>query len=243
MPGTVESLPVFSNCGKTVRPPRRREQKTGWARHLDALLAWRLDWAMNRFAPALALALCGLLGAPAWGADLPNQSVDQSTLPSLAADPMTQAPNWKGFYVGAGVDVSAVKGAKAQFGGDVYAGYDRHFDNNVVLGVRLDTGYSPWAFPGGPYRGMSFGEADVKLGYEMGRLTPYVIAGVGLARPNYGVDAGNWGETVNGLFSGPGPVQAVGSAGVGFDYALTNNVTVGVEARVNNGGPFGLIGH
>jgi hypothetical protein len=38
-------------------------------------------------------------------------------------------------------------------------------------------------------------------------------------------------------------VQAVGSAGVGFDYALTNNVTVGVEARVNNGGPFGLIGH
>jgi opacity protein-like surface antigen len=199
---------------------------------------------MNRIAPALATILCGFFAAPAGAAELPNQSPDQSALPSLAADPMTQTPNWKGFYVGTEAEVVGAKGAKAQFGGDVYAGYDHRFDNNVVLGVRLATGYSPLAFPAGPYRGLSFGEADVKVGYEMGRFTPYVIAGVGLARPNYGADIGDWGQTVNGLFSGPGAVQAVGSAGVGFDYALTSNVTVGVEARVNNGGgsPFGFIG-
>jgi opacity protein-like surface antigen len=193
---------------------------------------------MNRLAPALAIALSGFFAASAGAAELPNQSTDQSALPSLAADPMTQAPNWKGFYVGTEAEVVAFKGAKAQFGGDVYAGYDHRFDNNVVLGVRLTTGYSPWAFPTGPYRGMSFGEADVKLGYEMGRLTPYVIAGVGLARPNYGADIGDWSQTVNGLFSGPGAVKPIGSAGVGFDYALTNNVTVGLEARVINGGPY-----
>ena len=49
-------------------------------------------------------------------------------------------------------------------------------------------------------------------------------------------------QSVNGLFSGPGAVQAVGTAGVGFDYAVTNNLTVGLEARVNNGGPFGPFG-
>jgi hypothetical protein len=34
----------------------------------------------------------------------------------------------------------------------------------------------------------------------------------------------------------------VGSVGVGFDYAVTNNVHVGVEASVNSVGPFGAGG-
>jgi opacity protein-like surface antigen len=196
--------------------------------------------AMNRQAFLLVVAACGLIAAPALAADLPNPS--SSPLPSLAADPMTQAPNWSGLYVGAGIDVVSFKGAKAQAGGDVFGGYDHRFDNNVILGVRFATGYSPWAFASGPYRGFSFGEADVKLGYAMGRLTPYVVAGAALARPSYGADFGDLGQSVNGLFAGPGAVQAVGTAGVGFDYAVTNNLTVGLEARVNNGGPFGPFG-
>jgi len=196
--------------------------------------------AMNRQAFLPIVAACGLIAAPALAADLPNPS--SSPLPSLAADPMTQAPNWSGFYVGAGIDVVAFKGAKAQAGGDVFGGYDHRFDNNVVLGVRFSTGYSPWAFPSGPYRGLSFGETDVKLGYAMGRLTPYVVAGVALARPSYGADFGDLSQSDNGLFSGPGAVQAVGTAGVGFDYAVTNNLTVGLEARVSNGGPFAPLG-
>ena len=195
---------------------------------------------MNRQAFLLALAACGLVAEPAFAADLPNQA--SSSLPSLAADPMTQAPNWSGFYVGAGIDVVSFKGAKAQAGGEVYGGYDHLFNNNVVLGVRFATGYSPWAFPSGPYRGFSFGETDVKLGYAMGRLTPYVVAGVALARPSYGADFGDLSQSVNGLFSGPGAVQAVGTAGFGFDYAVTNNVTVGLEARVSNGGPLSPLG-
>jgi len=188
----------------------------------------------------LALTACGLVSAPALAADLPNQA--SSSLPSLAADPVTQAPNWSGFYVGAGIDVVSFKGAKAQAGGDVFGGYDHRFSNNVILGVRLATGYSPWVFPSGPYRGFSFGEADVKLGYAMGRLTPYVVAGAALARPSYGADFSDLSQSVNGLFSGPGAVQAVGTAGVGFDYAVTNNVTVGLEARVSNGGPLSPLG-
>jgi len=194
------------------------------------------------FAQALFLAIAagGLAAAPAGAADLPNQN--QSSLPSLAADPVTQAPNWSGFYVGAGIDAVAFKGAKGQFGGDVFGGYDHRFDNNVVLGVRFTTGYSPWAFPSGPYKGFSFGETDVKLGYAMGRLTPYVVVGAALARPSYGADFGGLSQSVNGLFSGPGAAQALGTAGVGFDYAVTNNLSIGVEARVSNGAPFSPLG-
>jgi opacity protein-like surface antigen len=192
---------------------------------------------MNRQAFLLAFSASCLAAAPTFSADLPSQA--SPSLPSLAADPATQAPNWSGFYVGAGVDAVAFKGAKAQFGGEAYAGYDHRFDNNVVLGVRVSTGYRPWAFASGPYRGFSFGETDVKLGYAMGRLTPYVVTGVALARPSYGAAFGDLSQSVNGLFSGPGAVQAAGTAGVGFDYALTNNVTVGLEARVSNGGPYG----
>jgi outer membrane immunogenic protein len=173
--------------------------------------------------------MAGVLAMPALAADLP-------ALPSLAADPETQAPNWKGFYVGTEVGAVAFKGAKTQFGGSIYGGYDHVFDNNVVLGARFETGYAPWAFAAGPYKGFSFGEAEMKLGYQMGRLTPYMIAGAGLARETYGASLGDLGQSVNGLFSGPGAVQAVGTAGVGFDYAITDKLSVGVEARVSNGG-------
>jgi outer membrane immunogenic protein len=176
--------------------------------------------------------MAGLLAAPALAADLP-------ALPSLAADPETQAPNWKGFYVGAEIGAVAFKGAKAQFGGAFFGGYDRVFDNNLVLGARFSVGYTPWDFPAGPYRGFSFSEADLKVGYEMGRLTPYLIAGATLARPTYDARLGDLSQSVNGLFSGPGAVQAAGTAGVGLDYAITNNLSVGVEARVGNGAPYG----
>jgi opacity protein-like surface antigen len=194
--------------------------------------------AMNRFASLLVFSVFAA-ASPAGAADLPSQA--QGAPPLFAADPATQTPtpDWSGFYIGAGADAVAFKGAKAQFGGDVFGGYDHRFDNNVILGVRVSTGYSPWIFANGPYRGFSFGEADMKLGYAMGRLTPYVVVGAALARPSYGADFGDLSQSVNSLFSGPGAVQAVGTAGVGVDYALTNNITVGVEARVNNGGPFG----
>jgi len=188
-----------------------------------------------RFPRSPLAVMAGVVAMPALAADLP-------ALPSLAADPQTQAPNWKGFYVGAEIGAVAFKGAKAQFGGSIYGGYDHVFDNNVVLGARFATGYTPWLFPAGPYKGFGFGEADLKVGYEMGRLTPYAIAGAALARPTYGAYLGDLNQSVNGLFSGPGALQAVGTAGVGFDYAITNNLSVGVEARVGNGGPYGGFG-
>jgi opacity protein-like surface antigen len=185
--------------------------------------------------PSMKFVLVALLAAcpaPALAADLP-------TLPSTAVSQPT-APDWKGFYIGSGVSFSAIKGAKGQVGGDIFAGYDHVYGNGVVLGVQFATGYNPWVLPN-QMKGFDFATASVKLGYEMGRFTPYVMTGVGLAKAtNFGSGLPNASNSINGLFSGPGAVQPVGTVGVGLDYAVTNNLHVGVEAYVNNGGGLGL---
>jgi outer membrane immunogenic protein len=183
----------------------------------------------SRLIRPLLLLIAALLAAPAAAADLP-------TIPPLVIDPHPQPFDWKGLYVGSGVTFSAAKGQKGQVGGDVFAGYDKRFDNHFVLGVRFDTGYQPWLLPTGRFKGFDFAETSVKVGYEMGRLTPYVTLGGGLAKAtsfHSGLpDADN---SINGLFYGPGAAQPVTSVGGGFDYALTNNVRVGLSAHVYNG--------
>jgi opacity protein-like surface antigen len=174
------------------------------------------------------VALFAAIAAPALAADLP-------ALPSTADSQPTE-PDWKGFYVGSGVSLSSIRGAKGQVGGDIFAGYDHVYSNGVVLGLQFDTGYDPWVLSKN-MKGFDFATTSVKLGYEMGRFTPYVTTGVGLAKAtNFGAGLPNANNSVNGLFSGPGAVQAVGQVGVGLDYAVTNNLHVGVEAFVVNGG-------
>jgi outer membrane immunogenic protein len=177
------------------------------------------------------LFLAALIAAatPAAAADLP-------ALPTLAVDPQIPPPSWKGFYVGAGVSFGVAKGSKGQVGGDVFAGYDHHFDDGLILGVQFETGYDPWLIPNGRFKGFDFAESSVKLGYEMGRLTPFVSAGVALAKAaNFGGGPPDANASISGLFQGPGGYQAVGVMGAGVDYALTNNLHVGVAAYLNNG--------
>jgi len=177
-------------------------------------------------------ALVASAAAPAAAADLP-------TIPTLAADPQYLTPEdyWKGWYIGTGISASVAKGAKGQAGGDVFAGYNRGFDNGLVLGAQFETGYNPWVVPGGRYQGFDFAQSTVSLGYQMGRFTPYVMGGVALAKQtNYASSLPDAEATINGLFSGPGAVQPVGVAGVGLDYAVTNNLHVGVAAYMGNDG-------
>ena len=110
------------------------------------------------------------------------------------------------------------------------------FDSGLTLGIRVDAGYSPWASASGQFKGFDFGETDLKLGYQMGKITPYVVGGVGLAKATGLNGFTDGGTSANALFSGPGALQAVGVAGVGVDYQITSNVKVGVAAYANSGG-------
>jgi opacity protein-like surface antigen len=161
-------------------------------------------------------------------------------LPTLAIDPQAPPPSiWKGLYVGSEVTFATAKHAKGLWGGGAYIGYDRHFDNNLVLGIRASTGFEPFPIANSRFKGWDYAETSAKVGYEMGRLTPYLTAGIALAKPNGLPGAGlvNPTDTANTVFNG-GDVAASGVFGAGFDYALTSNTTVGIAAVVGRGRGF-----
>ncbi len=190
---------------------------------------------------ACAAALC-LQAAAASAADLPNAP---STYPALAASPGEPASDpWSGLYVGTGISAWGGKGVKGGVGGEGYLGYDHAFDNGVVIGVRASSGYEPflWSTPRGftQFTGTAFAGGEAIVGYQMGQVTSYMIAGVDLARPTrFGYGAYSPLDAVNTVFSGPGAVQAVGTVGVGVNYRITDNFSLGVEAIVHNAVPAG----
>jgi outer membrane immunogenic protein len=141
---------------------------------------------------------------------------------------------WTGLTMGSEVfGVSGMgRGSRGGFGGDVFLGYNKEFDNNIVLGVRGSVGTLPGLSNYGA-RGYGFGMADMKLGYDMGRLMPYVTVGVGMANAMNGIGNPTGGlNNVNNLFSRSGQSVTLTRVGAGFDYAVTNNLHIGVEASV-----------
>ena len=198
-------------------------------RPFDAALAW-LDkpiMSMTR----LALFALALFAAPALAADLPSQ------LPTLATQPLPGPDPWKGFYVGAGVSAGFSKGSKGQFGGETFAGYSKTYDNGFVLGAEFAAGYNPWLSPAGRFHGVDFAQGSVKLGYQMGALTPFVMGGAAIVKDtNFGAGTPSGLAAFNALFSGPGAYQPAAVMGAGFDYAVTDKVHVGMAVYLNNNG-------
>jgi outer membrane immunogenic protein len=194
---------------------------------------------MRMLKPVLAFALlCGLgLSARA------DEAV--TSLPTFALNPpalTTPAPSpWSGLYVGTEVfGISGSGGMKGGVGGDTTFGYNHEFSNNVVVGIEGAVGYMPSLFRNSRYTGFDIAAANVKVGYDMGQFMPYMTMGGILAKPHTtGLAAGYTGtsDAVNGLFSGSSDLKGAGSVGVGFDYAVTNNLKMGFSASVIRGAP------
>lgn len=158
------------------------------------------------------------------------------TLPTLALDPSPQPSTWTGLYVGSEIEAVSRKGSKGLVGGGVYAGYDRQFANHIVLGVQGSTGFAPGWSSRSTFKGFDYAAAEVKVGYDMGRVLPFVTAGVALAKPHFGPGVGYLGtESFNTLINGSNDVQALTRVGAGVDIAVTNNLTVGVAVSMANG--------
>jgi hypothetical protein len=196
------------------------------------------------FIPAtVCIAAASLLVRPATPADLPSAP---SNYPALNPDGSDVTPNyWSGLSVGAGVAAWGGKGVKGGFGGESDLSYEHVFDNGIMVGVQAATGYMPfvWSNPGfAQFTGSAFAGGSAVVGYNLGQVTPYLITGVDLVRPTrFGGGALNAGDAINTVFSGPGAVQAVGTVGVGVNYRINSNFSMGVEAIVHPawGGPFG----
>jgi len=115
-----------------------------------------------------------------------------------------------------------------------------------MLGVQASTGYMPYLQTGPGYSqftGGAFAGGSAMVGYNFGQVTPYLITGVDFVRSTrFSGAAFNPSDSINTVFSGPGAVQAVGTFGVGVNYRITSNFSMGLEAIVHTNpsstGPF-----
>jgi hypothetical protein len=202
-----------------------------------------------RFVLACLPALVGgaavfLAAAPAAAADLPSAP---SNYPALGLGAADAAPDyWSGLSVSAGVSVWGGKGVKGGVGGETDLNYEHVFNDGIMLGVQASTGYMPYfqTSPGfSQFTGGAFAGGSAIMGYNFGQVTPYVITGVDFVRSTrFNSGAFNASDSINSVFSGPGAVQAVGTFGVGVNYRITSNFSMGLEAIVHtnpsNSGPF-----
>jgi hypothetical protein len=177
-----------------------------------------------------------------WGAG-PALATDlsQPTLPTFATmTPPAEPSPWTGLYVGTEVfGISGGKGVRGGFGGGAYAGYDHEFDNNWVVGVQGGVGYSPSVFNWAA-RGFNYAEVEARVGYDMGRLMPFVTVGGVAARPN-GRTLGGVGDSsaaFNDLFNSNGDLRGFATVGAGFAYKLTPNTTVELAVQTYHGNGF-----
>ncbi len=160
---------------------------------------------------ALLMGLCAPAGA--W-------EVVGSSLPTFA-----QAP----------VGSSSLARPWSSLTGDPFAasappsGYDFRIGKNLLLGVDSSSGLSPGFAMGGISSAFDMSSTRVKLGYDLGRLTPYVSAGFGEVRP-LGIGGSAFSAASNPFPAAANPFSAptTTSVGAGFDYALTDKVTIGV---------------
>ncbi|MBB05134.1 MAG: hypothetical protein CML03_06395 [Pseudooceanicola sp.] len=136
--------------------------------------------------------------------------------PVIAAPvlPVVRASDWTGFYFGAGVgtgewDRGAASGSGRNEG--VFVGYDYDFGNYVLGGEAQYIG-NDVVIGGQALQGVT--RVKAKAGYDAGRALVYTTAGYAYADSSAG--------------GGNGYV-----AGVGLDYEVMDNVTVGAEYLYN----------
>jgi len=182
------------------------------------------------------------------GPDIVRAEDAVSQLPFLALAPPaapTEPSRWSGFYVGSEMFAISGSGAlKGGVGGAADFGYNHEFSNKVVFGVDAAIGYAPAFLRNSPYSGFDLAAVNVKAGYDMGRLMPYVTTGIILEKPHTSLAAGYTGasDAVNGLFTGSSDLKAAGTVGAGFNYAVTDKLSVGMDVGVSAGRNPGLLG-
>ncbi|MCW6512489.1 outer membrane protein [Lichenifustis flavocetrariae] len=180
-----------------------------------------------------AVVALSTIGGTVLGADL-----SQPALPTFALEaPPTEPSPWTGLYVGTEVfAITGSKGVRGGFGGGGYVGYDRELANNWVVGVQAGAGYSPSVF-NRAYRGFNYADLEARVGYDMGRLMPFVTIGGVVARPNgralTGVSDTN--GALNDLFNTNGDLRGFGTIGAGFAYKVTPNTTVELSVQAYHG--------
>lgn len=161
-------------------------------------------------------------------------------LPFFASGPETarrdSASIWSGLSIGSEVIVAGAKGYKTGIGGATRVQWAKTFDNNVIFAIRASAGNMPslWATPLGANRisGYNFVSTEAVVGYDFGRVKPWVAVGGAWARPTANNALSGLGlNAANGFFEEKGRTQGFVTYGAGVDFAVTNKFSVGVSVN------------
>lgn len=158
-----------------------------------------------------------LAAAPAFAGDIAPTVMEPAPVAPLAAAPaspvVTSAGDWTGFYLGVQAGAASLDYGTDHYNGTVlgaHAGYLHDF-GGIVAGGELR--YDDLSNLSGMNDRVSIVTGEFRLGYDMGRLLPYVALG--------GAQVTN--HTTGDNSSGP-------VYGLGADFALTDRWRLGAEA-------------
>ena len=161
---------------------------------------------------------------------------EQAPVPVFAQGSASDALSpWTGLSFGSEFITQFSKGQKARAGADGFVAYDRALDNHWTIGVSASAGYVPYTLVGSPYKNVDFASSQIKLGYDMGQLEPYVTVGTVLTKATSGLSV-SAGDSLNSLFASSGGLKAAPVVGAGFDYQINANWSVGAAVQVQSGG-------
>ncbi len=114
-------------------------------------------------------------------------------------------------------------------------------DEKLLLGVQSSSGTMPFALSGTPLRGLDYNATTVKLGYDMGKFTPFVSTSIVSAKPAFGLGTGFASpfETNTNLQNPAFNARTGASVGAGFNYEVTNSFNIRAGVTIGNNPGFG----
>lgn len=112
-------------------------------------------------------------------------------------------------------------------------GYDFRVGRNFLVGVDTKTGFAAKDLAFGFAPGLDVSRTTMKFGYDMGAFKPFVSAGFAEARSSFGLNAFNYVGAVPTNGSSFAPSARSTSVGAGFDYAVTDKLSVGVSVNAS----------
>lgn len=176
-----------------------------------------------------------LAAGPALAGGFAQPIATPTVAPPPVAPIVAPSADWSGAYVGgqlgfgrltledtSGADLEDDVNSDVLFG--LHAGYMFDF-GRLVLGAELDYDWTSiesdyYDIDEEPLQLDSVARAKLRLGYDVGRVLPYVTAGV--ARASFSSDDPDTGPFLEDSYDGR-------FAGLGVSYAATDNLVVGIE--------------
>lgn len=175
--------------------------------------------------PIIALAAAIILTGPAFAGDITTPEPEPVASAALPTPTYRPASDWSGFYLGAQTGYADIDDTGFSTSGPVYgvhAGYLHDF-GGLVAGAELR--YDDLSALRGVSDRVTMLTGEFRLGYDLGRVLPYVAVG--------GAQVTNHASND----SASGPVY-----GLGADFALTDQWRLGAEAThldLDDDGPSG----